>query len=96
MMILIKHRCNRICIRIAVSCFVIATLLMLLSLINNDFQIVFLAALILFTPVTMGMLLLNSVITLTHMKDLQEHFMTLILVLLNLPIGVLYVMLLPF
>ena len=96
MMILIIHRWNRICIRIAVSCFVIATFLMLLSLMNNDFQIVFVVAMLLYTPIAIGMLPFNLVITLTHLKDLQEHFMTLILVLLNLPIGVLYVALLPF
>ncbi|ASV29287.1 hypothetical protein CJ263_03095 [Maribacter cobaltidurans] len=71
---------------------------MLLCLIkdNNVFQIVFLAVVILYFPITLGIFFFLFLNTLTNIRDIQEHFMTLLLVLLNFPFGVLYVTFLPF
>jgi len=90
---LFKHRWNRRAVRIATACFLLGTLLMLASLIETQglmisFGIFFLA---LYIPITIVLLIVLLVNTLVHIRDIHEHVMTLIIVLMNIPIAVLYI-----
>lgn len=92
MILLFKHRWNRVAVRMATACFLIGTLLMLTALMANNELIITcsLVFLVLYIPVTLIMLFILLVNTMAHFKDLQEHVMTLIIVLMNLPIALLY------
>ena len=90
---LFKHKWNRIAVRIATGSFLIGTLLMLTALmaendIINTIGIVFLVCYIPITLISLFILFINSV---THLKDIHEHVMTVIIVLMNFPIALLYI-----
>lgn len=92
MIALFKHKWNRVAVRIATACFFLGTVMMLTALIAKTevivtFGIVFL---VFYIPVTLVMLFVLFVNTITNFKDIHEHVMTLIIVLMNLPIALLY------
>ena len=93
MIVLFKHRWNRVAVRIASLSFLIGTVLMLTALMSDNeliitFGIVFLVLYILQTIIILFILLVN---TMAHFRDIHEHVMTLIIVLMNFPIAVLYI-----
>lgn len=93
MIVLFKHRWNRVAVRIASLSFLIGTVLMLTALMSTSaliitFGIVFLVLYILQTIIILFILLVN---TMAHFRDIHEHVMTLIIVLMNFPIAVLYI-----
>lgn len=93
MMALFKNRWNRISVRIASICFVFGTLLMLVTLMaENDLILTIgFVFLVLYVPITIGIVFLLFLNTLINFKDLHEHVMTLIIVLMNFPIALLYI-----
>ncbi|MEP3211176.1 MAG: hypothetical protein ABJN95_18460 [Maribacter sp.] len=93
MIVLFKHRWNRVAVRIASLSFLIGTVLMLTALMSDNeliitFGIVFLVLYLLQTIIILFILLVN---TMAHFRDIHEHVMTLIIVLMNFPIAVLYI-----
>lgn len=92
MIALFKHRWNRIAVRIATLSFCVGTLLMLTELMaENDIIIsISVAFLILYIPVTIILLFILLVNTMANFKDIHEHVMTVIIVLMNFPIALLY------
>ncbi len=93
MILLFKHRWNRVSVRIATLSFLIGTVLMLCALMaTNELIITFgLVFLVLYVLVTLILLCILLVHTLVHFKDIHEHVMTFIIVLMNFPIAVLYI-----
>lgn len=93
MIALFKHRWNRVAVRIATGCFLLGTLLMLTALMaTNELIITFgIVFLVLYIPITLIMLFILMIHTMANFKDLQEHVMTLIIVLMNFPIALLYI-----
>jgi hypothetical protein len=93
MIALFKHKWNRMAIRMAIVCFFLATALMLSALMANTEMIVTcgIVCLVLYIPLTLGMLCILFINTLINFKDIHEHVMTLIIVLINFPIVLLYI-----
>lgn len=93
MMQLFKHRWNRISVRIAVASFITGTLLMLMALMAKNGLIVTigLTFLVVYVPVTLITLFVMVGHAIINYKDMQEHIMTAIIVLMNLPIALLYI-----
>lgn len=93
MMVLFKHRCNRISVRIACFSFLLGTLLMLIALMAKNDIILTLGVvfLVLYIPVTIVLLFILFVTALTNFRDIHEHVMTLIIVLMNFPVALLYI-----
>jgi len=93
MIALFKHKWNRVAVRIATLSFGIGTLLMLFSLMsdNNIITTIGFTFLVLYIPVTIVVLFILLVNTFAHFKDIHEHVMTFIIVLMNLPIAILYI-----
>lgn len=93
MIALFKHKWNRNAVRISAVCFCLGTLLMLTTLIaeNDSVLLIGIAFLILYIPVTLIILFILLVHAISNLKDLHEHVMTLIIVLMNFPIGLLYI-----
>lgn len=90
---LFKHRWNRMAVRLAITSFVIGTIFMLVALTTDHeilitFGITFLVLYIPVTGITLFVLLTNTIM---HFKDIQEHIMTFIVVLMNIPIALLYI-----
>jgi len=92
MIALFKHKWNRVAVRIATICFFLGTLLMLTALMaeNDTIRSVGIAFIVLYIPVTLIILFVLFVNTIAHLKDIHEHVMTLIIVLMNFPIALLY------
>ena len=92
MIALCKLRWNRIAVRIATLSFCVGTLLMLTELMaENDIIIsISVAFLILYIPTTIILLFILLVNTMANFKDIHEHVMTVIIVLMNFPIALLY------
>lgn len=92
MIALFKHRWNRVAVRIATLSFCVGTLLMLTELMaENDIIIsISVAFLILYIPVTIILLFILLVNTMANFKDINEHVMTVIIVLMNFPIALVY------
>lgn len=92
MMALFKHRWNRISVRIAAVCFALGTVLMLITLMSQNDIILTIAIvlLVLYIPITIAIIFFLFVNTMINFKDLYEHVMTLIIVLMNFPIAILY------
>lgn len=92
MIALFKHRWNRVAVRIATLSFCVGTLLMLTELMaENDIIIsISVAFLILYIPVTIILLFILLVNTMANFKDIHEHVMTVIIVLMNFPIALVY------
>lgn len=93
MMALFKHKLNRKIIRVAAACFCLETLLMLTALMaENDSILSFgIAFLILYVPLTLIILFVLFINTISNLKDIHEHVMTVIIVLMNVPVGLLYI-----
>lgn len=93
MIALFKHKWNRVAVRIATGCFFLGTVLMLTALMANNELIVTcgIAFLVLYIPVTLVMLFILFVNTITNFRDIHEHVMILIIVLMNFPIALLYI-----
>lgn len=93
MIVLFKHKWNRTAVRIATFSFLIGTLFMLIALmVDNDIIVTLgIVFLVLYIPVTIILLFIVLVNTLIHFKDIHEHLMTLIIVLINFPIALLYI-----
>lgn len=93
MIALFKYKWNRVAVRIATLSFFLGTLLMLTALMaDNDLIITFgISFLALYTLVTLVTLLILFVNTMANFKDIHEHVMTLIIVLMNFPIALLYI-----
>lgn len=93
MIALFKHKWNRVAVRIATGCFFLGTVLMLTALMANNELIVTcgIAFLVLYIPVTLVMLFILFVNTITNFRDIHEHVMTLIIVLMNFPTALLYI-----
>lgn len=92
MIALFKHRWNRLAVRIATLSFGVGTLLMLTELMaENDIIIsISVSFFILYIPVTIILLFILLVNTMANFKDIHEHVMTIIIVLMNFPIALLY------
>lgn len=92
-MVLFKHRWNRISVRIAGFSFILGTLLMLTALMAENDLILTLGIvfLVVYVPVTIVLLFILFVNALTNFRDIHEHVMTLIIVLMNFPIALLYI-----
>lgn len=93
MITLFKHRWNRIAVRIATTCFFLGTLIMLIALMSSNEAIVTIGIvfLVLYIPITIIMLFVLLVNSIMNFKDLHEHVMTLIILLMNFPIAFLYI-----
>ena len=93
MMALFKHRWNRISVRIASICFILGTLLMLVSLMadNDIIRTISFAFVLIYIPITIAISAFLFINTMINFKDLHEHVMTLIIVLMNFPIALLYI-----
>lgn len=91
-MVLFKHRWNRISVRIACFSFFLGTLLMLIALMaeNDLIRTLGIVFLVLCVPVTIVLLFVLFVTALTNFRDIHEHVMTLIIVLMNFPIALVY------
>lgn len=91
-MVLFKHRWNRISVRIACFSFFLGTLLMLIALMaeNDLIRTLGIVFLVLYVPVTIVLLFVLFVTALTNFRDIHEHVMTLIIVLINFPIALVY------
>jgi len=92
MLVLFKHRINRIAIIIAGVCFSIGTILFLgYKLKPYDFLIGigiwFVLLAFILNSFMLFVLLINGLI---HYRDYKEHFYTLFLIILNLPVTGLY------
>ena len=93
MIALFKHKWNRVAVRFVTVCFFFGTLLMLTALMaENDIILnISIAFLIFYVPVTLILLFVLFITTITHLKDIHEHVMTLIIVLMNFPIALVYI-----
>lgn len=92
-MVLFKHKWNRVAVHMAITCFFFGTLLMLTALMAETDIIlnIGIAFLILYIPITLIMAFILFVITITNPRDIHEHVMAVIIVLMNFPIGLLYI-----
>ncbi|MFK7812521.1 MAG: hypothetical protein AB8B59_08505 [Maribacter sp.] len=92
MIALFKHKWNRVAVRIATVCFFLGTVIMLTALMAENDVIITLGIvfLVLYIPVTLIMLFVLFINSISNFKDIHEHVMTLIIVLMNLPIALLY------
>lgn len=90
---LFKHRWNRMAVRMAGGSFALGTLLFLIALMaeNPLIETLGLVFLVLYIPVTIIVCFLLFVNTLMHFRDLHEHVMTFLLVLLNFPMALVYI-----
>lgn len=93
MIALFKHKWNRLAVRIAAICFFLGTIIMLAALMANNELIVTcgIVFLVLYIPVTLVMLFILLVNTIINFRDIHEHVMTLIIVLMNFPVALLYI-----
>lgn len=98
MIALFKHRWNRIAVRMATLSFSLGTIIMLAALMaDNDFIITLgIAFFVFYVPITLLLLFILMVNSLANFKDIHEHVMTFIIVLMNLPIALLYINFLNF
>ena len=87
------YRLNRIAIRIALASFSIGTLLFLIHLANPNSSIEILGFSFILSAIFINVILLLALIIqgLIHHKDFEEHISTIVLVLLNIPITILYI-----
>jgi len=88
-----KHRWNRIAVRLATITFFSGTLLMLTALMaeNDLILIIGMVFLVLYIPITLVMLCILFINTITYLKDIHEHVMALIIVVMNFPIALVYI-----
>ncbi|WP_405399035.1 hypothetical protein [Maribacter sp. Asnod2-G09] len=92
MMVLFKHKWNRRILRVVSLYFLLSTLLLCIALIpETEFTtiigiIVYLSYIVI-TCIALIIILVN---VLRYSSDIQEHTMTLILLIMNYPISMLY------
>tara|TARA_R110002051_G_scaffold255120_1_gene314153 strand:- start:1983 stop:2279 length:297 start_codon:yes stop_codon:yes gene_type:complete len=96
MIVLFKHKWNRRLVRVAAVYTLLTTLLMLIALATTNNVVPFIGIIVLlsYLPITGILIILQFINVMRNSKDIQEHTMTLILVLLNYPLGFLYIYLL--
>lgn len=92
MITFLKYKLNRIALRIAATCFSVGTLIMLISLMENNEILVniVMVFLIISIPVNCILFIFLFVHTLANIRGIIEHVLTAVLVLLNCPIAILY------
>lgn len=92
MIALFRHRWNRIAVRLATIGFFSGTLLMLTALMaENDLILTIgIVFLVLYIPITLVMLFILFINTIANLKDIHEHVMALIIVVMNFPLALLY------
>lgn len=90
---LFKHRWNRVAVRVATVCFLLGTVIMLTALMATNELITSLGFifLVIYIPVTLVLLFILFVNTIANFRDIHEHVMTIIIVLMNFPIALLYI-----
>ncbi|TMM58000.1 hypothetical protein FEE95_00810 [Maribacter algarum] len=93
MIALFKHRWNRIAVRLATIGLFFGTLLMLTALMaENDLIITIgIVFLVLYIPITLVILFILFINTMANLKNIHEHVMALIIVVMNFPIALLYI-----
>ncbi|MDB4293610.1 hypothetical protein N9954_09415 [Maribacter sp.] len=89
---LFTYRVNRISAYFALWCFIIGNVLFLLFLateadIVGGTGVTFMAVLIVLTPISLLILLLNA---LFNLNDIRQHLTAIFMVLLNIPLAILY------
>ena len=93
MMVLFKHKWNRRILRVVSLYFLVSTLLLCIALIPENeittvIGIMLYLSYIIVTCIALIILLVN---VLRYSKDIQEHTMVLILLIMNYPISMLYI-----
>jgi hypothetical protein len=93
MVVLFKHKWNRRIVRVVSLYFLLSTLVMCIALIPetkfiNIVGIILYLSYIIVTCIALVILLLNL---LRYSKDIQEHTMVLILLVINYPLSILYI-----
>lgn len=96
---LVKHRINRVAMRLALLSFVSGSIVFLLYLATQSDYVMGIGFFFLFLAFACnsGVLLVLFISALVNHRDLKEHVTAMVLVLLNIPIASLYINLLfPF
>ena len=93
MMVLFKHKWNRRILRVVSLYFLVSTFLLCIALIPENeittvIGIMLYLSYIIVTCIALIILLVN---VLRYSKDIQEHTMVLILLIMNYPISMLYI-----
>ena len=93
MMVLFKHKWNRRILRVVSLYFLVSTLLLCIALIPENeittvIGIMLYLSYIILTCIALIIILVN---VLRYSKDIQEHTMVLILLIMNYPISMLYI-----
>ncbi len=93
MMVLFKHKWNRRILRVVSLYFLVSTLLLCIGLIPENeittvIGIMLYLSYIILTCIALIIILVN---VLRYSKDIQEHTMVLILLIMNYPISMLYI-----
>ena len=93
MMVLFKHKWNRRILRVVSLYFLVSTLLLCIALIPENevttvIGIMLYLSYIIVTCIALIIILINI---LRYSKDIQEHTMVLILLIMNYPISMLYI-----
>lgn len=93
MMVLFKHKWNRRIIRLVSFYFLLSTLVMCTALIPET-EFIIIVGIILYLSyiiITCTALIILSINVLKYSKDIQEHTMALILLIMNYPLSILYI-----
>ena len=90
---LFTYRVNRTCAYFAMWCFVLGNLLFLSFLATESdvlmgTGIVFMAVMMVITPVALVILGVN---TLLNLKDIRQHLIAIFMVLVNIPVSIYYI-----
>ena len=93
MMVFFKHKWNRRILRVVSLYFLVSTLLLCIALIPENevttvIGIMLYLSYIIVTCIALIIILINI---LRYSKDIQEHTMVLILLIMNYPISMLYI-----
>jgi hypothetical protein len=92
MILLIRHKWNRIAVYIGRTFFILGTVLMLINLLaeNGVLHTISLVVLMTYFPVSLFMLFALLITTIRNFKDVHEHVLTLVVIIMNFPIAFLY------
>ena len=93
MMVLFKHKWNRRILRVVSLYFLVSTLLLCIALIpeNEITTVIGIMLYLSYIIVTCIALIIILVNVLSNSKDIQEHTMVLVLLIMNYPISMLYI-----
>lgn len=93
MMVLFKYKWNRRILRVVSLYFLVSTLLLCIALIpeNEVTTVIGIMLYLSYIIVTCIALIIMLVNILRYSKDIQEHTMVLILLIMNYPISMLYI-----